>query len=79
MFWRWFGSDRKVMEALEQSTGYDMSPTIIQAPANTDEAPKLDANGKPKLEIWEDYTFTQEEADLKIEEFWNNIANSKWK
>jgi hypothetical protein len=56
-----------------------MSPTIIQAPANTDEAPKLDANGKPKLEIWEDYTFTQEETDLKIEEFWNNIANSKWK
>jgi hypothetical protein len=45
----------------------------------SDEAPKLDENGKPKLEIWKDYTFTQEEADLKIEEFWNNIANSKWK
>ena len=79
MFWRWFGSDRKVMEALEQSTGYDMSPKIIQAPANMDEPPKMDANGKPMLEIWEDYTFTQEESDLKIEEFWSGIANSKWK
>jgi hypothetical protein len=76
MFWKWFGSDRKVMEALEQSTGYDLSPTIIQAPANTDEAPQLDENGKPKLELWTDYTFSQDDADIKIAEFWDNVAKN---
>ncbi len=37
MFWKWFGSDRRVLEALSASTGYDAAPSFIQAPANTDE------------------------------------------
>jgi len=83
MFWNWFGSDRKVLEALEQSTGYDMSPTIVRAPANTDNKPVFNKvptsaeDGDLKLEIWDDYTFSQEEVDMKVEEFWDKVANSK--
>jgi len=58
MFWRWFSSDRAVREALEQSQGYDMSPDarIMQAPANTDDAP----NGQSKLTLWTDYHYSRD-------------------
>jgi hypothetical protein len=42
MFWKLFGSDRRVEEALEQSVGYDISPNeisagVLQMPANSDQ------------------------------------------
>lgn len=77
MFWNWFLSDRKVTEALSQSTGYDMSPNVIQAPANTDVEEKADENGKPKLTLWTDYTYTPEETEIKIEQYWATVANDK--
>lgn len=78
MFWRWFVSDRKVLEALAQSgETYDIAPQVVQAPANTDDAPVLDENGKPKLTLWSDYTYTQEESDIKIEEYWASVAANK--
>jgi hypothetical protein len=39
MFWKIFGSERKVQEAVEKSVDYDISPKTIQMPANTDTAP----------------------------------------
>lgn len=38
MFWKLFGSERKVQEALEQSIGYDISPKTLPMPANSDTA-----------------------------------------
>lgn len=47
MIWKLFGSEEKVQQALEQSIGYDISPKVIQMPANTD-APKPVAVDKDK-------------------------------
>lgn len=79
MFWRWFVSDRKVLEALaESSETYDISPTVIQAPANMDEEkPAVDENGKPRLTLWTDFQYSKEEADIKIEEYWASVAANK--
>lgn len=50
MFWKIFGSERKVQEAVEKSVDYDISPKTIQLPANTDTAPDA-ARGVKKLEL----------------------------
>lgn len=48
MFWKLFGSERRVQEALEQSVGYDISPNILRFPANV-EAPQDDrAQSQPQ-------------------------------
>jgi|GEM_PF-1280446 len=78
MFWRWFVSDRKVLEELAQSSEtYDICPTIVQAPANSDDVPAPGANGKPSLTLWTDYKYTQEESEIKIEEYWASVAANK--
>lgn len=79
MFWRLFGSDLKVEQALAQSgESYDICPTIVQMPANNDEqVDKAAENGKPALSLWTDYKYTQEEADIKIEEYWASVAANK--
>lgn len=61
MFWKWLTSDKRVLEALEQSQGYDMSPVIVQAPANTSEAaPAAAETAQEKLALCEEYGFTLE-------------------
>ncbi|HRI76754.1 MAG: hypothetical protein H3C49_01090 [Alphaproteobacteria bacterium] len=78
MFWRWFVSDRKVLEQLVQSgETYDICPNTLQAPANSDEAAPMDANGKPALTLWRDYKYTQEETDIKIDEYWESVSANK--
>jgi len=42
MIWKLFSSERKVQEALEKSTGYDISPN--QVPAEIANAPAQSAN-----------------------------------
>jgi hypothetical protein len=39
MFWKLFGSERRVQEALEQSVGYDISPNVLRFPANVETPP----------------------------------------
>lgn len=78
MFWKLFGSDLKVEQALAQSgEAYDICPNIVQMPANNDEQQQATINGKPKLCLWTDYKYTQEEADIKIEEYWASVAANK--
>lgn len=53
MFWKFFRSDARVQEALEQSVGYDISPNVLKdgpqaAPAEADQGP---------LRLWTDYSF----------------------
>jgi len=54
-FWDWFSSESRIREALEKSRGYDISPTIIHPPANTDDPPK--ESKKKGLTLWTDYTY----------------------
>ncbi len=79
MFWRLFGSDLKVEQALAQSgESYDICPNIVQMPANNDDQQEAaTVNGKPKLSLWTDYKYTQEESDIKIEEYWASVAANK--
>jgi hypothetical protein len=81
MFWRLFGSDQKVEEALAQSgEGIDICPQTLQLPANNDtpqETAPAQKNGKPALTLWTDYKYTQEEADIKIEEYWASVAANR--
>ena len=50
MIWKLFGSEQKVQEALDQSIGYDISPTVIQMAANSDVEPKVDKpSAKPEF------------------------------
>lgn len=45
MLWKLFGSKNAVENALNQSVGYDISPTVVQMPANVD-TPKTKAKVK---------------------------------
>src|SRR5579863_5735474 len=47
MFWKLLGSERRVQEALDQSTGYDISPDFVaRMPANSDIASGFTAGGE---------------------------------
>ena len=51
MLWKLFGSELRVQEALEKSTGYDISPNVIvQVPANSDipDGVTTDFNASPR-------------------------------
>lgn len=75
MFWNFFGSDRKVLEALAASgEAYDICPNVIPVAANNDDAPAVDENGKPRLTLWKDFEYSQAETDIKIDEYWASVA-----
>jgi hypothetical protein len=50
MLWKLFGSEQRVQQALEQSTGYDISPNIL-----TDEPAAKDATPTEPLRLWHDF------------------------
>lgn len=63
MLWKLFGNELEVKKALEQSTGYDITPdspapSALVAANDPMELPKLDkSKGKPDLNFiapWED-------------------------
>ncbi len=59
MFWRLFGIERRVEEALRQPT------TVI------DMSPANDTNGfyTSKLELWTDYEYDQHRADPVLQDY----------
>ncbi|MFH1159196.1 MAG: hypothetical protein V1721_10020 [Pseudomonadota bacterium] len=70
-FWDWFSSERRIREALEKSSGYDISPVNISPPANTDDPPK---GGEKRLTLWTDYTYEPKESDKDDHDnIWANI------
>jgi hypothetical protein len=82
MFWRWFVSDRKVLEELlETNEVYDICPNAIQMPANANvsanEEAAVDENGKPRLTLWKDFQYSEEEAEIKVEEYWAAVAANR--
>lgn len=51
MFWKLFGSEERVQQALEQSVGYDISPNILHQPEVVNPA-TVNAG---TLDLWRDY------------------------
>lgn len=67
MLWKLLGSEQKVEAALRQSKGYDISPAVVQMPANMN-----DQDGEKKLSLWTDYAYVPGPADDADETvFWN--------
>ncbi len=58
MFWNWFTSDRRVIEALEASSGYDLSPVSVTAPANTEHVVVPADTQEDRQEGCKDYCFS---------------------
>lgn len=77
MFWKFFVSEQKVREALEHAGDvYDICPNTIRMPANSDQQPKADQNPSG-LTLWTDYQYSEEETDIKVEEYWASVANTR--
>jgi hypothetical protein len=68
VFWKIFGSSRRVEEALRQQTRVvELSPI----PAN-------DSSEKPtKLELWTDYQYDESKAEELIQSYWDKTTVKK--
>jgi hypothetical protein len=54
MFWKLFGSEERVQQAIEQSVGYDISPNILHQPEVVQPAVVV---SEGTLDLWKDYAF----------------------
>lgn len=74
-FWKWLSSERRIRDAMEQSVGHDLSPVIIQVPANTDEAQGLEVNAFGRKVLPLDYRRTA--SDDHVLDFWEEPSVKK--
>lgn len=63
-FWKWFSSERRIRDAMERSVGYDLSPVVIHAPANTDEPLEVNEFGRRILPLGHRRTVNQDVGDF---------------
>lgn len=62
MFWKLFGSNRRIEEALRQQTRVE---NLSPFPAN-------DASEQPsKLELWSDYQYDEETNEKVLQQYWD--------